>query len=662
MPFYDIIIMNIFKRFKVIFLKKLLFFVFLFLCVVSANAAYKNYTMYLYTYPNSLIADGKSSCDITAEVYDEDGNRVEDGLYVDFSTTLGNITPYDETSGGVATAILRSVPTEGTATVTATIPSYGVAARTTIDFLAPGTEIIKETFFAIDSDTYLGYDSESRIVDTVGGFTAKFKGVDFKGYEAQVDTLKNICIMKANMGEFFTAKKQKKELKISELYLDISKGKGYAYIYNEETEDKLNNVKLVSIRLSDLKCEDLEYLPDGINFDIKPIESSSAYATAKLFILDPKKEIKAKNAKIYVAGKKLIDMPWLRINIKDPNGIFGTPISVGTNGISMNMPLYYYLSKNGSGGVRVQRNQSSDGTFSSGNDMWRIDLEQEYGTGTDSTGTLKATTLNKQAGLRFNNTTRLPNQATFRGSIDYPSHQNLYSTLEFSQNLDNFYYSLQNKTYNYKNSDNRYYASGYISTQSQPLFKFLNWNVANQLCVDTGYEEKNSRVYNKTGIDVNTNTLRLGDFSLNANTSYYYKFQHIYNGDSIGFNINGNYQIGNVGNFGVHYSFLREKFDSIYNNRYISADFNIGNSFISFTTSGTYKFIDKNYSLYGELGVYPWPTWALKVYGTYQYYYDEDKYLDYKISLGKSIGFTEIRLVWSYSRERIDLEIGNATF
>lgn len=643
-------------------MKKLFFILILFSCVISANAAYKNYTMYLYTYPNSIIADGKSTCDITCEVYDEDGNRVEDGLYVDFSSTLGNITPYDETSGGVATAVLRSVPTEGTATVTATIPTYGVAARTTIDFLAPGTEIVKETFFAIESDTYLGYDSESRFVDTVGGFSAKFKGINFEGYEAQIDTLKNTVIMKANMGEFFTAKKQKKELKLTELFIDCSTGKGYAYILDEESEDPLNNLKLVSIRLSDLKCEDVEYLPDGIDFNIKPIESSSVYVTAKLFILDPKKELKAKTAKIYVAEKKIFDMPWLRINITDPNGVLGTPVSVGTNGISINMPLYYYLSKNGSGGVRVQRHQSSDGTFSNGNDMWRIDLEQEYGTGTDSTGTFKATTLNKQAGLRFNNTTRLANQATFRGSIDYPNHQNFYTNLEFNQNLDKFYYSFQGKTYNYKTNNNRYYLSGYIQTQSKPLLKFFNWNVSNQLSLDTSYYEKESRVNNKTGVNINTNTLKLGDFSLNANTSYYYKFQKLYNGDSIGFNINGMYQIGTAGTFGIHYSFLREKFESIYNNRYISADLGLGNSFISFNTSGTYKFIDKNYSLYGELGIYPWPTWAFRVYGTYQYYYGEDKYLDYKVSVGKSIGFTEVRLVWSYSRKRIDLEIGNATF
>lgn len=649
--------------YKETILKKIIFLLILLSASVLCHAAYRNYNLYLYTYPNSIIADGKSSCDITAEVYDEDGNRVNDGIRVDFATTLGNITPYDLTVGGVATASLRSVPAEGTAMVTATIPAFGVVAKTTVDFLAPGTEIIKESFFAIDSDVYLGYDSDTRKIDAVGGFTAKFKGVDFEGYEAQIDTQKNTAVLKANMGEFLVLRKQKKELKASEIYFSLSTGKGYAFIPDETAADPEKDLKSVAVRLSDLNIKDQEELPENISFEINPIEESSVYVTSRLFILDPKKEIKSKNAKIYVAGKKIIDMPWLRINVNDPNGVFGTPISVGTNGFSMNLPIYYYLSKNGSCGIRVQRNKSYNGTFSN-NNMWRVDLENEYGTGTDSQGNFNVTTVNKQTGFRFNNTTKLPNSATFRGSLDYPSHQNLYSNLEFKQDLDHFYYSFQGRTYNYKNSSNVYYLSGYLQTQSKPLFniKHLNYTVSNQIILDTSYKEKKSRVSDRAGFDLFTDTLKLGDFNLNANGSYYHKFQNLYSGDSYSFNVNGNLIFGDYGNFGVHYSFLKEKFDTVYRNRYLSADFGIGNDYVRLNGFGTYNFTDKNYSMDGELGIYPWNTWFLKFYTTYQSYYKEDKYTDYKVALGKTIGFTEIRLSWTKSRNRIDLEIGNGSF
>ncbi len=646
----------ILKRFYILLI--LLFF------SVASHAAYRNYTMYLYTYPNSVIADGTSSCDITAEVYDDDGNRVADGVRVDFATTLGIITPFDVTSGGVASATLKSTPSIGTAIVTATIPAYGVAARTTIDFLEPGTEIVKDAFLAIDSDVYLGYDSETRIIDTVGGFTAKFKGVEFQGYEAQIDTLNGIVKMRANLGEYFTLKKQDKEVQFSELWFSLSNAKGYGYMFDQELGDTLSPLKLVSVRLSDLKCEEVEYAPSNVDFKISPIEDSSVYVIASLFILDPKKEIKAKGAKIFVAEKKIGEVPWLRINVRDPNGVFGTPISIGTNGINLNIPVYYYLSKNGSGAIRVQRNQSADGEFSTGNDMWRLDVENEYGTGTDSTGNFNITTFNKQAGLRFNNTTKLENSATFRGSIDYPNHQNLYSTLEFNQNLDQFHYSFQGKTYNYKNSDNRYYLSGYIQTQAKPFFNInnLNWSISTQAYIDTSFENRRSRLVNKTGLDLFTKTINIGSVSLNANASYYKRLQHELSGDSYSYNISSNVFFGDYGNFGIHYSYYKERYDEIFVNKYISTDFGVGNEYVRFSGNGTYNFVDKNYSLYGELGIYPWRTWSLRFFTTYQYYYNEDKYVDYKIALGKQIGFTEIRLVWTKSRDRIDLEIGNVTF
>jgi len=635
---------------------KILFVSLLILLSISVSAQYRGYSMYLYTYPNSLIADGKSSCTISAEIYDNDGNKVKDGVRVDFSTTLGNITAYAMTSGGVARATLRSAHSEGVAIVNASISSYGVTARTNIDFLAPGTEIVKDTFLAIESNTYLGYDSDSRVIDTVGGFVAKYKGVTFEGYECQINCLANNVKMRANMGEYFKIKKQNKELLFSELYFNISDGKGYGYLLEKD------NSKLVSIRLSDLKCEDIEFLPSNISFDIVPIEDSSVYVTGKLFILDPKKELKVKSPTIYVAERKLVNIPFIRIDVRDANGVFGTPIAVGTNGLKVNLPIYYSLSKNGSANVRVQKDASTSGSFSS-NDAWRVDLENEYGTGTDSFGTFKATSVTNDWGLRLNNTTKFNDSGTFRGSIDYPNHQNVYTNLDYSQDLSYFYYSVSARATNYKDKKDNYYTSAYIQTQSRPVFKLnsLNYNISDQFYYDTSLADSASYFGSKLGLDLFTNSIKYGNFEVNANSSYYQRFQKGYNGYSTSFNINGNMSFSNYGYLGLHYSYLLEKFNEDYTNSYVSCDFGLGNDLLRLSGNGMYNLEDDSYNLYGEVGVYPIPTWAVKFFTTYQVY-GEDDYLDYKISLSKQIGFTEARLVWSKSRNRIDLEIGNLGF
>jgi len=82
--------------------------------------------------PNTLPADGVSQAVILAMVKTAEGSAVRDLTRVEFSTTLGTITPASYTSGGVAQAILTAPTRPGTATVTARWGSS--SASTTVEF------------------------------------------------------------------------------------------------------------------------------------------------------------------------------------------------------------------------------------------------------------------------------------------------------------------------------------------------------------------------------------------------------------------------------------------------------------------------------------------------------------------------------------------------
>ncbi len=69
---------------------------------------------------STLPADGKTSTTVTAQVFDASGNPVVDGTKVDFSASIGDITPSSQTVGGVATAQFSSSQT-GTAEITASV-------------------------------------------------------------------------------------------------------------------------------------------------------------------------------------------------------------------------------------------------------------------------------------------------------------------------------------------------------------------------------------------------------------------------------------------------------------------------------------------------------------------------------------------------------------
>jgi len=93
--------------------------------------------------PASLEANGTSTASVRAEVYDVNGNLVEDGTRVTFSTTKGTVEAdrplpgslnTGETRNGIVTATLRSGTDSGTVTIRATVPPAGPAGEVTMIF------------------------------------------------------------------------------------------------------------------------------------------------------------------------------------------------------------------------------------------------------------------------------------------------------------------------------------------------------------------------------------------------------------------------------------------------------------------------------------------------------------------------------------------------
>ena len=110
----------------------------------------------LVTAAPSIPADGESSIQVYAFVYDAPEGAVPDGTLVKFSTTLGNITPSSTTYGGRAVAILRSATTPGEAIVTAECGSYKTSGIVKFSPSIP-RKIIVST-----SDLYLPADGKRK--------------------------------------------------------------------------------------------------------------------------------------------------------------------------------------------------------------------------------------------------------------------------------------------------------------------------------------------------------------------------------------------------------------------------------------------------------------------------------------------------------------------
>jgi len=345
-------------------------------------------------------------------------------------------------------------------------------------------------------------------------------------------------------------------------------------------------------------------------------------------------------------------------------GAFGSFIAYGSDGLRLDLPIYLNLTATGSTALRVQKDASSViGSFNTAN-YWRVDLENEYGTGTDSSGMFEIMNLNQKDawGLRLNNRTLFANGGRFQGSIEYPNHENIFSNLNYSQTTKNFYYSFSGRSSYYKSRRDTYYLNGYIQSNSLPLSKYFDYNLSNQIYYDATFLEKKSRPGVRLGVNLYSKYFDMGFAKFNISSSYTQNIQKIYNGNSLTLNAGLNTSLGSLGNLGLHYSYLNEKSLENYESSYISSDISYGFSNIGFRANGTYSFSNKDYNAFAECSWSPIDYWALRAMGSYQYSPDGDSYYDYKVSIGRQVGIQEYRIAWTYSTNRIDFEIGTIGF
>ena len=101
-------------------------------------------TLFISADPTTISINGGVST-ITVTIFDKDGNLIEDGRKLFFTTTLGSIESEVFTSGGTAIARLRSTGEPGVANVTAianiAAPPPAPTARSSVngELLTPRT-------------------------------------------------------------------------------------------------------------------------------------------------------------------------------------------------------------------------------------------------------------------------------------------------------------------------------------------------------------------------------------------------------------------------------------------------------------------------------------------------------------------------------------------
>ena len=625
-----------------------------------SNAAANDYSLWLRAQPQAIVADSFSTTTITADVRDAEGHAVPDGTEVDFTTSLGIIDHIVRTSSGIARARLQSSATVGTALVSAVVANGRAVAQLNVDFLAPGTEMFDESFILVSSDQQLGYDVGGQVVDAAGGVKIYHRGVTITAEEAQIDVKGNILRARARLGgDNIIIKKGDKEIQASALYYNFNKMNGVLLTPADD------GAKRMLFRGRDLFLEPDKKPDKKVSFDFTPVEQANMFIRAKSLVIRPGEEIKIKHANFYMEGDKVLSVPLHVVSLNSRNAGASQMITYGTEGLQMNLPLYYSLTPNGTGSFQLRHSDPTGWGSYSNSGGWQIDLDQEYTLGGSTEGNFKVNRITSgDWGLSWNDRRELDSDSRLYTYLDFPSHENLYGTLDYSRSLGEYTMSVNMRGNMLTNAANRYSSMAYLQSRSKPLIGgALSYAFTTKLAYDNYFDSDDSNRFGSgLGLQLYAKPIELGKGSINTSVTAFQGWGGSLAGSTLYANAGYNRSLSTIGSFGLNYAYSFNNSDDIYSEHRLSADLFLSPSRLwNSRINATYSLSDDSISAFADFGYSIRPTLRLSFQDTYQKY-TGGKYTDYEIALAKALGRQEARIIWSQSRKRFRVEFSALSF
>lgn len=616
-----------------------------------------NFTLWLKAHPQAIVADGRSQTTITAEVRDTRGNAVPEGTVVEFTTNSGTIERSARTIGGIARVRLQSTVTVGTAMVSAVVINGNAVGQIRVDFLAPGTEMFDESFIIISSKSHLGCDTDNRIVDAAGGVTIVHRGLTINAEEAQINLRTNVLRAKSKTGgDNIVIMRGEQRLQASRLYYDFTSMRGVLLEPAEEGAGRM------AFRGRDLFVEPAAEGEDQkYNMDYKPVDEASMFIKAQSIFVRPSEEIKFKKATFYMDGSKILSVPMHVVNLRSGSNAFNQALTYGTDGLRVDLPVYYSLTPASTGALRIRRSETGSWGSYATQPGWQLDLEQEYNSGGSTEGSvlLRRITSAKDWGARWTQRKEFNNNSQIYTYVDFPSHRNLFSSLHYSRSLPNYSLSVNGRVSKYSQGSS-VGTDAYIQTRSKPtLGGAFNYSFSTRISAQRGQSDSFG---SGVGLQVYGKPIKLGGLG-NLSTSLISGHNWGNNGGSSLVADAGIYRyFGHSNSVGLDYTYSWANSGSGYSQHRLGANLNLsGAGKWTMYAYATKDLTEDSLSAFGSLHYVIAPSWSFGVLGTYQKFYDYS-YPEAELALTRMIGRQDVSLIWSSSRKRLRLEFSAFSF
>ncbi len=383
----------------------------------------------------TLLADGKHTTVLRAEVRDASGRPVSTNVVVQFQTTSGTLSQTQaQAIGGFAQVNLTSSPVAGQATVTATVAGQSIATLEVLFTDDPQATFEGNNYMLFAGTGYMAYSATDRAIETNGRNGGA--RMTFRNFEINADRIQLRCDDQTLRAHGNVVLKRGKEvLHATVLYYRLATSEGYAIAQDENGNLSTVIVKGEHLRLEPTKSQ-IPYsyinIPD---FQIKLI------IVAKGITYFPGDRLQFRNPKFYQDQVKIMTLPFYELPLGSDELFSDQFISVGTSGFGLDLPLYFELSPRSTGIVYLKHQQPLGRGYTSTQPGWAIDILKGYSEQGSHRfdGAYGFTGLTRSDwGFRWTHSQEF-NQST-QGSfyVEFPHHDSLFSTANLSQQFKAF--------------------------------------------------------------------------------------------------------------------------------------------------------------------------------------------------------------------------------
>ncbi|MBM3493654.1 MAG: hypothetical protein FJX72_04930, partial [Armatimonadetes bacterium] len=398
----------------------------------------------------AALSDGRDPVEIIAEVRDSSGRFVTDGTAVVFNTNLGLFLREGpgataRTRSGSARVMLTS-QSKGTATVTATVSGGGFQKVDVLFTDDPAETYQGNTWVGVTSNGSLVYCAAERVIEATSrpatgdgpihaGAQVGFRNLEIRAERLQVDCSANAVRATGTV----KLKRGKTELRCLKLFYNLMTGKGYAVV------EQGRSLAPVQISGMDLATEPV---PLGVApkfFEMEDVASAKLVIVARQIVLFPGDKLQFKRPRFYEDGQHLFTLAFYSLSLYSSQLFTDQFLSLGTQGVGLDLPLYYDLTPASRGLVRVKYGERYGSAYAR-RPGFAIDLIQAYTSAPGAgryTGEFGLTGLNRSDwGFRWSHSQEFGPDTRTGLYFDFPQHRSVFGSGNLGQRIGNLHVGL----------------------------------------------------------------------------------------------------------------------------------------------------------------------------------------------------------------------------